>query len=471
MGGVVAKVYHEVGLKAYVESSRDVKVLCLQRFVRLAAYGMSTLILVLYLVDLGVSVSKTGLFMTLTLAGDVAISLVLTVVADRAGRRRLLALGSLLMTASGVVFALSGNYWILLTASVFGVISPSGNEVGPFKAVEESVISQLTESSERSSMLAWYTLHGTAGVAIGTISCGWLVRTLQTQHGWEAVATYRLIYFAYAGFGLLKFLLCLMLSSKCELETKPANSPSDERRPLLDGGSAVSQTTEGSKRQVMKNLLPTISPETRSLILKLSLLFSLDSLGSGLSPASWLIYFFHTKFGFQESKLGTLFFATNIISSASNLASSSLARRIGLVKTMIFTHAPASIALGLIPIPSNVVIAMMLLVFRASVNSMDQAPRQAFLAAAVLPSERTSVMGMINVVKTTSQAIGPVVTGKLADSGKFWVAFVMAGALKLTYDVLLLWMFLGYRTVEDRAEANVVTQSENSHEEETGSGR
>lgn len=130
MKTILARAYHEIGLKAFVDSPKDVKILCLQRFVRLAAYGASTLVLVLYLVNLGNSVDRTGLFMTLTLIGDVLISLILTVIADKLGRRRLLAVGSLLMTASGVVFATVGNFWILLLASVIGVISPSGNEIG-----------------------------------------------------------------------------------------------------------------------------------------------------------------------------------------------------------------------------------------------------------------------------------------------------------------------------------------------------
>lgn len=214
MATILQKVYHEIGLQAFTKSPYDVKILCLQRFVRLAAYGASTLVLVLYLVDLDNSVSRTGLFMTLTLIGDVFISLILTLIADKLGRRRLLAVGSLLMTMSGVVFALSSNFWVLLLASIVGVISPSGNEIGPFKAIEESTIAQLTTLNDRSSVLAWYTLHGTAGVALGTIVCGWVVRVLQTKNDWEPVATYRLVYAAYAVMGIVKFLLCLILTEK-----------------------------------------------------------------------------------------------------------------------------------------------------------------------------------------------------------------------------------------------------------------
>jgi len=215
MKPILARAYHEVGLEAFINTPFDVKLLCLQRFVRLFAYGASTLVLVLYLVELGNSTSQTGLFMTLTLIGDVVISLVLTLIADRVGRRRLLALGSLLMTASGIVFAFVGNFWVLLAASVVGVISPSGNEIGPFKAIEESTISQLTPSADRSSVLAWYTLCGTAGAALGTIICGWVVQVLQVNHGWQPLQTYRLVFAGYAVIGVCKFSLCLLLSRGC----------------------------------------------------------------------------------------------------------------------------------------------------------------------------------------------------------------------------------------------------------------
>lgn len=466
---VLTRIYDEAGLHAYINTPYDVKILSLQRFVRLAAYGASTLVLVLYLVALGNSIERAGSFMTLTLLGDVLISLVLTVVADKIGRKRMLALGSLLMAISGITFALTSSFWVLLAASILGVISPSGNEVGPFKAIEESTISQLTPGSDRSSVLAWYTLHGTAGAALGTIICGWVVRILQTERGWEPIETYRAVFAAYAVMGMVKFILCLMLSSASEIDTSPKKQ-SEERRPLLANSDSEEQPRQSAASK-SKSLLPQLSPSTLSLIFKLGFLFAMDSLASGLSPAAWLIFFFNRKFGLREEKLGSLFFFTNIVSSASNLVSSSLARRIGLVKTMVFTHAPSSIALALIPIPSNVVLAMTLLIIRASISSMDQAPRQAFLAAAVLPTERTTVMGIINVVKTLSQSIGPVITGRLAASGRFWIVFVVAGSLKLAYDGLLLGMFLSYKTVEEKAQATVSEEIEREREEGTDEQR
>ena len=274
--------------------------------------------------------------------------------------------------------------------------------------------------------------------------------------------------------GLIKFLLSLILSKKCEQEKKdyPDNPSSNgETQPLLaENPDALSKPDSKSHKTAswLKSLVPSLSPESRSLVIKLCLLFAIDSIASGLAPASWMTYFFNRKFGLAEGKLGSLFFVTNILSSASNLVASSIARRIGLIKTMVFTHVPASIALALIPLPSNVIIAIILLIFRSSTNSMDQAPRQAFLAAAVLPGERTAVMGTVNVVKTLSQSLGPVVTGALAGRGKFWIAFVVAGCLKIAYDIMMLAMFLGYRTQEERAEQQVAEGDIGEREREEG---
>ncbi|CAK7220429.1 hypothetical protein SCUCBS95973_004152 [Sporothrix curviconia] len=193
----------ESGLTTILQSGHDAKLLCAQRFVRLFAYGASFLVLVPFLASLGIPDARIGLFMTLTLLGDVFISLILTAITDRIGRRRILTAGTLLMAGSGMVFALSDNFWALLLASIVGVISPSGNEIGPFRAVEESVLAQLTPTAQRSDMFAWYTLFGTAGTAIGSLASGGIVQVLQDRDG-DSNAAYRVIFIIYAAIGVVK---------------------------------------------------------------------------------------------------------------------------------------------------------------------------------------------------------------------------------------------------------------------------
>ncbi|KAA6411515.1 MAG: MFS general substrate transporter [Lasallia pustulata] len=459
----LAKAASELGVDSIVGSTRDTKLLCLQRFIRLFAYGASTLILVLYLSSLGISEARIGLFMTLTLLGDVVISFGLTLFADGLGRRRILVLGAALMSASGVVFAFSGNYWVLVAASIFGVISPSGNEIGPFRAIEESTLAQLTPSNIRSDIFAWYTLIGTAGTAIGTIICGWLVQGLQARDGWAGTRAYRVIFGLYAFLGMLKLASSLMLSDKCEPEPEKQERHDAVELGAVEAAGLLSDDDEADDPPKPKNtatpsaapkkkksIWPQITPASRAILLKLCLLFAVDSMASGLVPASWVTYFFTKKFRLPEGELGTLFFVTNIISAASNLVASSIAKRIGLVRAMVFTHLPSAIFLALIPLPSVVWLAMTFLILRSCSQSMDQAPRQAFLAAVVLPTERTAVMGVVNVIKTLSQSVGPVVTGWLAGIDKFWIVFMLAGAMKASYDLGMLRMFLGHQTQEDR---------------------
>ncbi|KAL9026174.1 MAG: hypothetical protein Q9196_005118 [Gyalolechia fulgens] len=457
---------NELGLYSILNSSRDTKLLCLQRFVRLFAYGASTLILALYLSSVNVSDARIGLFMSMTLWGDVLISFILTIFADALGRRRTLMLGSALMTASGVVFAFSGNYWILVSASILGVISPSGNEIGPFKAIEESTLSQLSPPAIRSDIFAWYTLLGNAGTACGIVICGWLVEWLKTQEDWTSTKAYRVIFGIYAFLGVVKFELSLVLSEKCEPEPQKQeyqqgtelndveiesllSSDDEDGTPKTHPEVRTNRPSPASSRK--RSIWPSLSPASRRILLKLCILFAFDSLGGGLVPASWITYFFTTKFSLPEGTLGTLFFITSIIAALSNLVASSISKRIGLLKTMVFTHLPSAIFLALIPLPSNASVAMTFLILRSCTQNMDQAPRQAFLAAAVLPSERTAVMGVVNVVKTLSQSGGPVVTGLLAGVKKFWIAFLLAGALKAGYDLAMLRMFLGYRSREETA--------------------
>ncbi|MCJ1267973.1 hypothetical protein MMC22_007859 [Lobaria immixta] len=487
----------ELGLDSILNSSRDTKLLCLQRFVRLFAYGASTLILALYLSSLGISDARIGLFMTLTLMGDVVISFGLTLFADGLGRRKTLVAGSALMSASGAIFAFNGNYWVLVAASIFGVISPryvlscfnaslefsvvwhvvcasgslsaSGNEIGPFKAIEESTIAQLTPSSIRSDIFAWYTLLGTAGSACGIIISGWIVEGLKKVDGFPEIRAYRMIFGIYTLLGILKLVLSLMLSDACEPQPEKEERHADVELDTVEAEGLLSDsesdtakdsnpkpnTTPASRK---KSIWPSISPSSRGILIKLCLLFAVDSFASGLVPQSWITYFFTRKFALPEGQLGTLFFVTNIISSISNLVASSISKRIGLIKTMVFTHLPSAFFLALIPLPNNVIIATAFLFLRSSMSSMDQAPRQAFLAAAVLPSERTAVMGVVNVVRTLSQSGGPVVTGGLAGAGKFWVSFLIAGLLKMGYDLAMLKMFLGYKPREEQNNERGPTQ-------------
>lgn len=441
---MLTHVFDELGLLAMWQSSRDVKFLCAQRFVRLFAYGGSTLVLASYLSAIGIADDRIGLFMTLTLVGDVAISFFLTLFADAMGRKAVLSLGSIMMAASGVIFALFGNYWILLAAAVFGVISPSGNEIGPFRAVEESTLAHLTPKENLSDVFAWYSLVGTAGTALGQLVCGWTISSLQTLHGWDFIPSCRIIFFVYAAVGMIKLLLTLALTRKVELqpaveETTPTQQQ-DETRPLLADSRTPQETAAPEPK---KSVFTSFDSDLWSLMIQLFILFGLDAFASGLASLSWMTYFFRRKFSLPEGELGTIFFFTSTISAASMLVASSIAKRIGNIKTMVFTHLPSAICLSLIAVPNNLPLALTFLVLRACSQSMDVAPRSAFLAAALPSDKRTAIMGAVNVVKTTTQSLGPLLTGIMARNNMFGVSFMIAGCLKVVYDLGMLFCFAG----------------------------
>ncbi|KAL7622072.1 hypothetical protein AAE478_007573 [Parahypoxylon ruwenzoriense] len=485
--GFLKRALEELGLVSMYASPRDVKLLCAQRFVRMFAYGVSTLILVAYLDALAVPKPRIGLFMTLTLIGDTCASFFLTLFADAVGRRAVLALGAALMSASGVVFALFDSYWVLLAAAVVGVISPNGNEIGPFRAIEESIVAHLTDPRSRSDIYAWYSLLGLVGAACGTLTCGWVVEHLNQTLQWDDIRSYRAIYFGYGVLGLVKLTLTVLLSHTVESEKKKKQqqqqevvTESDETRPLLGG---VAETNPPSPppppppKRGLRTLFPDISPESVPVVITLCLLFALDSFGSGLAPLSWITYYFKSQFNIDEGKLGTIFFATQTISGISMIAASSLAKRFGNVNTMVFTHLPSQIFRSLIGVPSSAGLALAFLALNAATQSMDTAPRSAFLAAVVRPEERTAVMGTVNVVKTAAASLGPLPTGLLAARGRYGLAFAASGGLKILYDLGLL-AFFGKREWEqhrkERNEGESVLEAprprggEHEHDDEVG---
>ena len=310
---ILTRALEETGLRTLWHSSRDVKLLCAQRFVRLFAYGGSTLILASYLSALEIPDDRIGVFMTLTLVGDVVISFLLTLFADAMGRKAVLALGSLLMTGSGVVFGLFGNFWILLVAAVLGVISPrcvysillvalakcltkkkkkkknSGNEIGPFRAVEESTLAHLVPDEVLSDIFAWYSLGGAAGTALGMMICGWIVNVLVASD-WGYIPACRVIFFVYAAVGVVKVLLNMGLSAKVEAESSTSSSTSEDAstEPLLnDRPEDRPQDRPRSILSIDRRLALTVG--------SLFVFFGLDSFASGL--ASLYDFFFFLLYG------------------------------------------------------------------------------------------------------------------------------------------------------------------------------
>jgi MFS family permease len=395
------------------------------RFTRLFAYGSLSVILVFYLVSLGLTEAQTGLVLSLTLVGDVVISLYLTTRADRLGRRRMLIAGALLMAAAGIAFASTSNLIFLVIAGTVGVISPSGNEVGPFLSIEQAALSHVVSPKVRTEVFAWYTLTGSLATAFGAFCGGALSQSLQTVVA-HPVQSYRVVVLCYAAFGLLLALLFTRLSSSTEVVFPRAAHTS-----LLGKFLGLRHS--------------------RQVILKLSGLFALDSFAGGFVIQSFAAYWFYLRFGVQPRSLGAIFFWANVFAGISALLASRIAARIGLVRTMVFTHLPSNILLILVPLMPNVSLAVLVLLLRFSISQMDVPTRQSYTMAVVAPEERSAAGGITGVARTAGAAISPVFAGLLfARPSLISVPFFIAGALKILYDLLLYKQFVSVRPPEER---------------------
>ena len=392
--------------------TRDGWLLFFTRFMRLFAYGSLSVVLVL---------------LTLTLAGDVAVSLYLTTRADRIGRRRMLIVGAILMAAAGLAFACTKNLLLLIIAGTIGVISPSGNEVGPFFSIEQAALSHVVSQRSRTEVFAWYTLTGSVATAMGALFGGTVTHALQ-RSTLTPVGTYRVVVVLYAVLGVMLAYAFTRLSPAAEVS-------------LPQEGSALPGTI-GSFFGI---------GHSHRVVMKLSSLFALDSFAGGFVVQSFAAYWFYLRFGVNPGTLGVIFFWANIFAGISALLASRLASRLGLVNTMVFTHLPSNILLILVPLMPNLKLAVLVLLVRFSISQMDVPTRQSYTMAVVRAEERSAAAGITGVARTTGAAISPLFVGFMfARPSWINVPFFMAGTLKIVYDLLLYKAFIAIPPPEER---------------------
>jgi MFS family permease len=397
---------------------RDIPLLFTTRILRLFGYGFLSVILALYLAQRGLSEGEIGLLLTLTLAGDAGITLWITTSADRLGRRKMLLLGAGLMILAGVIFALTGNFILLVVTAIIGVISPSGNEIGPFLSIEQAALSQLLPDEKRTQAFAWYNLAGSFATATGALAGGGLAQALQGA-GFTPLASYRAVLLGYTLIGLALVVLFLLVSRSVEA---PASTiPTTVKRTL------------GLHK-------------SRGVVLRLASLFALDAFAGGLVVQSMVAYWFNVKFGVQPAVLGSIFFGANILAGISALSAVSIARRIGLINTMVFTHIPSNILLMMVPLMPTLPLAILVLLLRFSISQMDVPTRQSYTIAVVSPDERSAAAGVTSIARSVGATLSPAITGQLlAVPALIGAPFLIAGGLKIIYD-LLVWR--GFRAVK-----------------------
>ena len=401
----------------------DITLLFSTRIIRLFCYGFLSVVLALYLSEAGLTEGQIGLLFTLTLLGDALISLWLTTSADRFGRKRTLLLGALLMAGAGIAFILTRNIILLIAAAIIGVISPSGNEIGPFLSVEQAGLTQIISNKRRTQFFAWYNLAGSFATATGALTSGWLAQGLQ-NNGWAALEAYRVVLMGYALGGFLLFLLFFNLS------------------PAVEVGITGQET--------IKRVLGL--HRSRAVVFKLSSLFALDAFAGGLLVQSMFAYWFHVRFGVEPGVLGSIFFGANILAGISALLAIRIANRIGLINTMVFTHIPSNILLILIPLMPTLPLAIGILLLRFSISQMDVPTRQSYTMAVVSPDERSAASGVTAIARSVGASVSPALTGLLFSVPiLFNVPFFLSGGLKIIYDLLLYREFRAVKPPEENA--------------------
>ena len=399
---------------------RDLKILFTTRIIRLFGYGFLSVVLALYLTEIGLTETQIGLLFTFTLIGDAVITLWLTTSADRFGRKRTLLMGALLMTGAGLAFVLTRNYILLVVAAILGVISPADKDIGPFLSVEQASLSHLVSNEKRTQLFAWYNLAGSFASAAGALAGGWIAQHL-IHAGHSRTYAYSVILAGYAAGGVILFLLFARLSSLIEVTQQP-----EEIERVL-----------GLHR-------------SRQVVFKLSSLFALDAFAGGLLVQSFLAYWFHVKFGVETGILGSIFFGANILAGVSALLAVRIAKRFGLINTMVFTHIPSSIFLMLIPWMPTLWLAVVLLLLRFSISQMDVPTRQSYTMAVVSPDERSAASGVTAIARSVGSAVSPSLTGLFFSiPALFNLPFFLCGGLKIIYDLLLFREFRSVKPPEE----------------------
>lgn len=400
---------------------RSLRLLFAIRVVRLFSYGFIAVILVLHLAESGLNEVQIGLFLTTALLGGAGLSLLISVRADRLGRRRMLLLGSVLMIAGGAMLAGGSSLGVLLAAAAIGVISPTGNETGPFLAIEQAAMSQITADGSRTGVFALSHVIGFSANALGSLAGGWLAQGLQAE-GMDAAASYRAAMWVFPACGAVIFALSLALERPIE-----TNVAADTRPRLLGLG------------------------ESRGIVFKLSALFAVDAFGGGFIVQSFIAWWFHLRFGTDTGMIGSVLFGANLLSGLSALAAVPLARRFGLINTMVFTHLPSNFMLMAIPFMPTFGLAAAVLLARHLISQMDVPTRQSYVNAVVEPGERSAANGVTATARQIGTAAAPLIAAPMmAAPALAALPFVLSGAIKAAYDVALWVQFRRVKPPEER---------------------
>ena len=397
-------------------AARVQRLLYASAFVRAMAISTAGVTLGGFLGKLGAGGLELGIVVSAGLAGSAAAAILATLLADRIGRQRFLMLISLLGIAGTAAFALASSALALAIAAFVGMVNGMGKDRGPALILEQAVLPGMAPVTERTQVIARYTMMLDLGHALGALAAGapaLLARTTSLT----GVVPHRATLLACAACGFAAIAIYRRIGTAIE----------------VDAGPRI-----------------TLTPRSRAIVVRLSSLFAIDSLAGGFLTTAMLSFFFFERFGVSEAAVAALFFGARILNAVSHLGAAWLAKRIGLVNTMVFTHIPSSVLLVTVAFAPSFAVAAVLFLIREGLADMDVPTRQSYVLAVVEPSERTVVSGVTTLVRVAAWAVAPGFAGLIMTGDTMFLPLVIGAGMKICYDLILWRAFRGIKPPEER---------------------
>lgn len=409
-----------------MQPSHDLALIYGAAVLRSLGIGLVGVLLGVYLFRTGASSVEIGLVVAAGLAGSAAATAVVSFRGDLLGRRRTLIILALLSALGGFGLAFHMGLAVLLVLAFVGMLNGMGTDRTAAFALELAIIPTLVSDERRTWALSWYNVILDAGIGVGSLGAG-IPFLLQRWLAVDWTKSYRWVFLGYIALNLLTGVLYLLLSLRVE--------------------AAHVSTLPSAARSV--------APESKRIVMRLAALFSLDSLGGGFLTDALVSYWFFRRFGIPEQELGVLFFTVHLLNAGSHLGAAWLARRIGLVNTMVFTHLPSSLFLIAVPFAPSSKMAIVLFLLREALVEMDVPTRQSYTAAVVRPEDRTYASGITNLARNVFWAVSSSLAGLVMQSVSFSAPLVAGGGMKIVYDILLFRGFRHLKPPEEIAKANL----------------
>ena len=400
--------------------TRDGKLLLFARPLQSFSTSFVAILIAVYLSFLGLPLWQIGFVLTGGLLASTLSNMVAGFLADRIGRRRMLVFFGLIPVFAGVAYATMTNPYLLVPIAIVSTLG-SGGGLGPAPMLERVILAQACPDEKRTRLYAIRSTLNSVAVTAGSLFAGAIV-LLQGRFSLSVGASYMWMFGIYALLNLLTVALYSLLSEAAEVE-----NTAEKATPL--------------------------SPETRRNVLRLSLLFSVDSLGGGFLTQSLVSYWFFDRFGLGMDAIGTIFAASSLLATVSFMLAARVSERIGLIKTMVYSHLPSSLMTMSIPYMPNLATSTTVYVGRSLLSQMDVPARQSYTMAIVKPEERSRVAGLINLPRSLTSALGPSIAGALMQFVGPSIPFLIAGGLKVAYDLALYSMFRNVKPPEEKSAA------------------